>query len=62
MDYRKKLIVEPGAKVRLKEIDPGFHGKHESEDEGRGRDLAKNVARLDRAPVAALRRDASTRC
>ena len=45
MDYRKKLIVEPGSQVRLKDVDPGFHGKHESEAEAAA-DLAKNVARL----------------
>jgi PPK2 family polyphosphate:nucleotide phosphotransferase len=27
MDYRKKLVVEPGSKVKLKAIDPGWHGK-----------------------------------
>ena len=55
VDFRKKLIVEPGSKVRLKDIDPGYHGKHESEDEAAD-DLTKNVARLDRAAGAALRR------
>jgi polyphosphate kinase 2 (PPK2 family) len=29
-DYLKKLIVEPGSKIRLKHFDPGYHGKHES--------------------------------
>jgi len=29
-DYRKKLIVKPGSKIRLKHFDPGYHGKHES--------------------------------
>src|SRR5262245_25920972 len=32
MGYRELLIVEPGHKVRLKDIDPGYHGKHESHD------------------------------
>jgi len=32
MDYRKKLLVEPGSKVRLKDIDPAWHGKHEDEN------------------------------
>jgi PPK2 family polyphosphate:nucleotide phosphotransferase len=32
MDYRDQLIVEPGHKVRLKDVDPGYHGKHESHD------------------------------
>lgn len=29
-NYRKRLIVEPGSKIRLKRFDPGYHGKHES--------------------------------
>src|SRR5438093_100305 len=29
-DYRKKLIVKPGEKIRLKHFDPSYHGKHES--------------------------------
>ena len=29
MDYRKKFVVEPGAKVRLAKIDPSYDGKHE---------------------------------
>src|SRR5215469_14771851 len=32
MDYRKKLVVEPGAKVRLSKINPSYTGKHESHD------------------------------
>ena len=32
MDYRKALIIEPGAKARLKDIDPGYHGKDESHE------------------------------
>ena len=28
MKYRKKFMVEPGSKVRLAKIDPGFNGKH----------------------------------
>ena len=56
MDFRKKLIVEPGSKVRLKAIDPGFHGKHENEDERQGR--ARQGRRPpDRAAVPALRRE-----
>ena len=33
MNYLKKLIVEPGSKVKLADIDPGFKGKHESHEE-----------------------------
>jgi hypothetical protein len=29
-NYRKKLVVNPGSKIRLKHFDPGYHGKHES--------------------------------
>jgi PPK2 family polyphosphate:nucleotide phosphotransferase len=32
MDFRKRFAVEPGRKVRLRDIDPGYHGKHASED------------------------------
>ena len=28
MNYHKKFMVEPGSKVRLAKIDPGFAGKH----------------------------------
>ena len=29
-NYLNKLIIEPGRKVKLTDIDPGYHGKHES--------------------------------
>jgi len=29
-NYLKKLVVEPGSKVRLKNLDPDYHGKSES--------------------------------
>ena len=32
MDFRKRFVVEPGRKVRLRDIDPGYHGKHGSEE------------------------------
>jgi PPK2 family polyphosphate:nucleotide phosphotransferase len=32
MTYAHQLIVAPNSKVRLKDIDPGFHGHHESAD------------------------------
>jgi PPK2 family polyphosphate:nucleotide phosphotransferase len=31
MDYRKKFVVEPGAKVKLRKVDPEYNGKHLSE-------------------------------
>ncbi len=45
MDYRKRLVVEPGSKVKLKAIDPAYHGKHEDEESAKA-ELAKEVARL----------------
>lgn len=47
MDYRKKLIVEPGAKVRLKDVDPGWHGKHEDEKDAAG-EIARHLDRIAR--------------
>ena len=37
MNLTKQLKVEPGSKVKLADIDPGFHGKHESERESESR-------------------------
>lgn len=45
MDLRKKLIVEPGTRIRLKDIDAAFHGDYASSEHAK-EDLAKNVARL----------------
>ena len=32
MDYRDRLIVKPGHKLRLKDIDPAFKGHHETHE------------------------------
>lgn len=45
MDYRKKLIVEPGSKVRLKDRDPSWHGKHEDE-KAAAEETARHLARI----------------
>lgn len=45
MDYRKKLIVEPGSKVELADIDAAFHGKHETHEAALS-DLQMEVTRL----------------
>jgi hypothetical protein len=37
MDYRKKLIVEPGAKVRLNSLHPAWHGRHEDDPARQGK-------------------------
>ncbi len=45
MNYRKKFVVEAGSSVHLDEIDPGFTGKHESEDEAKA-EIAGDLDRL----------------
>jgi hypothetical protein len=30
VNYRKRFVVEPDAKVRLGKIDPGFKDKHDA--------------------------------
>ena len=32
MDYREEFLAEPGTKIRLDKVDPGYTGKHISED------------------------------
>jgi PPK2 family polyphosphate:nucleotide phosphotransferase len=32
MDYRRRFIIEPGGKPRLRERDPGWKGEHETAD------------------------------
>ena len=46
MDYRKKFIVEPGAKVRFDEIDPAATGPHGSHEQAMP-EITKHVARMD---------------
>ena len=36
MDYREKLIVTPGSKVRLADIDPDYHGEGLSKQSAKG--------------------------
>jgi PPK2 family polyphosphate:nucleotide phosphotransferase len=31
-DFHKKLIVQPGSKFKLRDVDPGYHGKLESHE------------------------------
>jgi len=45
LDYRKKLIVAPGSKPRLKDFDPGWTGKHDSEADAAG-ETAKTLAKI----------------
>jgi len=41
----KELKVEPGSKVKLADIDPNFHGKHESEKDAKA-ELQTNLAHI----------------
>ena len=45
MDYRKKLLVEPGKKVHLAEIDPSYTGKHASHAEAEP-ETSRHVAQM----------------
>jgi PPK2 family polyphosphate:nucleotide phosphotransferase len=47
MDYRKKFVVEPGAKVRLAKIDPAYSGKHETHEKA-SPEIQANVERMDK--------------
>ena len=45
MNLAKRLKVEPGSKVKLSDINPNFHGTHESEDEAKT-ELQHNLKRI----------------
>jgi PPK2 family polyphosphate:nucleotide phosphotransferase len=45
MDYRKKFVVEPGKKVRLRKIDPAYTGKHVSHEQALPK-IQKHLERL----------------
>jgi PPK2 family polyphosphate:nucleotide phosphotransferase len=47
MDYAKKFMVKPGAKVRLSKIDPSYTGKHESREEA-APSIAKHLQRMEK--------------
>jgi len=47
MNYGKKFLVEPGEKPRLGKIDPGYAGKHET-DQTAAAETAKDIKRMDR--------------
>ena len=46
MDFRKKLVVAPGAKVRLADLDPNAKGDHESHKEARP-EIERHLSRLE---------------
>jgi polyphosphate kinase 2 (PPK2 family) len=45
-NYRKKLIVKPGSKIRLKHFDPGYLGKHESHKSA-SPEIQENLQKMD---------------
>jgi PPK2 family polyphosphate:nucleotide phosphotransferase len=45
VNLAKRLKVKPGSKVKLSDIDPNFHGTHESEDEAKT-ELQHNLKRI----------------
>jgi len=47
MDCRKKFVVEPGKKVRLRKIDPAYRGKHVSHKEALPK-IQEHLERLSR--------------
>ncbi len=49
MNYRKRFVIKPGAKVRLDKIDPGFKDKHDESHKRATKEIQKNVERLAKA-------------
>ena len=47
MTYAQQFRVAPGRKVSLADVDPGFHGKHESSERAAG-EIADNLVALRR--------------
>ena len=49
MNYGKRFVVEPGAKVRLDKVDPGFKDKHDESHKDATPEIQKHVERLAKA-------------
>src|SRR4029450_7170433 len=45
-NYRKKLVVKPGSRIRLKHFNPAYHGKHESRKSALP-EIEKNRQKMD---------------
>ena len=45
-NYLKKLIVKPNSKIRLKHLDPDYHGKHESRESALP-EIQKNLQKME---------------
>jgi polyphosphate kinase 2 (PPK2 family) len=55
VDYRKKFLLEPGHKVKLDDLHPGYTGKHISEDRARD-EIEKSRARWRHSSIYFMRR------
>ena len=47
MDYAKHLVVEPGQRVKLRDVDPAFHGKHENAELAAA-EIAANLEKMQK--------------
>jgi len=47
MNFHKKFVVDPGAKVRLGKIDPSYKGGYDSHEQAAA-EIVKQVERMDR--------------
>jgi PPK2 family polyphosphate:nucleotide phosphotransferase len=45
-DLLKKLIVKPGTRIKLRDIDPGYHGDHESHEKALP-DIQAHLQKMD---------------
>ena len=45
-NYLKKLTVKPNSKIRLKHLDPDYHGKHESRESALP-EIQKNLQKME---------------
>jgi len=43
----KNLVVRPGARIKLRNIDPGYHGHHESHQEAMA-DIQSHIQKMDK--------------
>ena len=59
-DFVKKLIVEPGTKIKLRDINPDVHGKHESQEAALP-EIQAHLQKLDKLQYL-MYAERSTRC
>lgn len=54
MNYGRELIVAPGRRFKLKDVDPGYHGGHQADDKGAAeiRNYSEKIEKLQYALYA----------